>query len=115
MQGKVDEQQSNDIEAEFGYYPVEVNVETDDFSLLTLPGLAEKTNLINNHRNVINGWIYPGNQEVYNLNGGISTMPTSIWLTQNTLTKIKKYIFTRNSQFCCVVSVFFQRDKINNY
>lgn len=41
MQGKVDEQQSNDIEAEFGYYPVEVNVETDDFSLLTLPGLAE--------------------------------------------------------------------------
>ncbi len=58
MQGKVDEQQSNDIEAEFGYYPVEVNVETDDFSLLTLPGLAEKTNLINNHRNVINGWIY---------------------------------------------------------
>ena len=69
MQGKVDEQQSNDIEAEFGYYPVEVNVETDDFSLLTLPGLAEKTNLINNHRNVINGWIYPGNQEVYNLNG----------------------------------------------
>ncbi|HIC5589448.1 TPA: hypothetical protein ACW486_003632 [Salmonella enterica subsp. enterica serovar Infantis] len=77
MQGKVDEQQSNDIKAEFGYYPVEVNVETDDFSLLTLPGLAEKTNLINNHRNVINGWIYPGNQEVYNLNGGISTMPFS--------------------------------------
>lgn len=77
MQGKVDEQQSNDIEAEFGYYPVEVNVETDDFSLLTLPGLAEKTNLINNHRNVINGWIYQENQEVYNLNGGISTMPFS--------------------------------------
>ncbi|EGV7505274.1 hypothetical protein [Citrobacter freundii] len=77
MQGEVDEQQPNEIMSEFGYYPVEVNIETEQFSLLTLPGLAEKVERVNNDKNVVKGWIYPGNQEVYNLNGGITTMPYS--------------------------------------
>lgn len=41
MQGEVDEQQPNEIISEFGYYPVEVNIETEQFSLRTLPGLIE--------------------------------------------------------------------------
>lgn len=77
MQGEVDEQQPNEIMSEFGYYPVEVNIETEQFSLLTLPGLNEKVERVNNDKNVVKGWIYPGNQDVYNLNGGISTMPYS--------------------------------------
>ncbi|ELT2406425.1 hypothetical protein R7548_003132 [Salmonella enterica] len=77
MQGEVDEQQPNEIMSEFGYYPVEVNIETEQFSLLTLPGLIEKVERVNNHKNVVKGWIYPGNKEVYNLNGGITTMPYS--------------------------------------
>lgn len=77
MQGEVDEQQSNEIGTEFGYYPVEVNIETERFSLITLPGLTEKVERVSNDRNVVKGWIYPGNQEVYNFNGGISTMPFS--------------------------------------
>lgn len=77
MQGEVDEHHSNEIMSEFGYYPVEVNIETEQFSLLTLPGLIEKVERVNRDKNVIKGWIYPGNQEVYNLNGGISTMPYS--------------------------------------
>lgn len=31
MQGEVDEQQPNEIMSEFGYYPVEVNIETEQF------------------------------------------------------------------------------------
>ncbi|EBE9968886.1 hypothetical protein JMJ85_05730 [Salmonella enterica subsp. diarizonae] len=77
MQGEVDEQQPDGIGSEFGYYPVEVNIEAENFSLLTLPGLAEKVERVNNDKNVVNGWIYPGNQEVYNFNGGISIMPYS--------------------------------------
>lgn len=42
MQREVDAHQSNGIMSEFGYYPVEVNIETEQFSLLTLPGLNEK-------------------------------------------------------------------------
>ncbi|HGE9803985.1 TPA: hypothetical protein ACGBMW_001978 [Salmonella enterica subsp. enterica serovar Panama] len=56
MQGEVDEQQPNEIISEFGYYPVEVNIETEQFSLRTLPGLIEKVERINNDKNVVNGW-----------------------------------------------------------
>lgn len=77
MQGEVDEQQPNEIISEFGYYPVEVNIETEQFSLRTLPGLIEKVERINNDKNVVNGWIYPGNRKVYNLNGDTCTMPYS--------------------------------------
>ncbi|HBJ6775083.1 TPA: hypothetical protein LC362_000430 [Salmonella enterica subsp. enterica serovar Colindale] len=77
MQNEVDEYQSNEIMSEFGYYPVEVNIETEQFSLLTLPGLIEKVERVNNDKNVVKGWIYPGNQEVDDFNGGISTMPYS--------------------------------------
>ncbi|MGE1784039.1 hypothetical protein ACMFF8_23800 [Escherichia coli] len=42
MQGKVDEQQSNDIEAEFGYYPVEVNVKLMIFLYLLYPVWRKK-------------------------------------------------------------------------
>ena len=57
MQGEVDEQQPNEIISEFGYYPVEVNIETEQFSLRTLPGLIENVERINNDKNVVNGWI----------------------------------------------------------
>lgn len=50
MQGEVDEQQPNEIMSEFGYYPVEVNIETEQFSLLTLPGLNEKVERVNNDK-----------------------------------------------------------------
>lgn len=55
MQGEVDEQQPNEIMSEFGYYPVEVNIETEQFSLLTLPGLNEKVERVNNDKNVVKG------------------------------------------------------------
>lgn len=77
MQGEVEENQSNEIMSEFGYYPVEVNIETEHFSLLTLPNLIEKKERVNSNKNVVKGWIYPGPQEVHNFNGDISTMPFS--------------------------------------
>lgn len=77
MQGEVEENQSNEIMSEFGYYPVEVNIETEHFSLLTLPNLIEKKERVNSNKNVVKGWIYPGPQEVHNFNGDISTMPYS--------------------------------------
>ncbi|HCD6738100.1 TPA: hypothetical protein ACP4TZ_003025 [Klebsiella pneumoniae] len=77
MQGDVEEQQANEIKSEFGYYPVEVNIENEHFSLITLPGLIEKVERVNSDKNVVKGWIYPGNQEVFNFNGDISTMPYS--------------------------------------
>lgn len=77
MQNEVDEYQSNEIMSKFGYYPVKVNIETEQFSLLTLPGLAEKVERVNNDKNVVQGWIYPRNQEVDDFNGGKSTMPYS--------------------------------------
>lgn len=53
MQGEVDEQQPNEIISEFGYYPVEVNIETEQFSLRTLPGLIEKVERINNDKTLL--------------------------------------------------------------
>ncbi|EMM0831569.1 hypothetical protein RUW21_002250 [Enterobacter roggenkampii] len=75
MQGEVDEQQPNEIESEFGYYPVAVNIETEKFSLITLPNLNEKIEQVNNDKNVVKGWFYPGNLKLNNFNGGIATMP----------------------------------------
>ncbi len=46
MQGEVDEQQPNEIISEFGYYPVEVNIETEQFSLRTYPVLLRKWNVL---------------------------------------------------------------------
>lgn len=118
MQGEVDEQQPNEIISEFGYYPVEVNIETEQFSLRTLPGLIEKVERINNDKNVVNGWIYPGNREVYNLNGDSCTMPYSyrvFGMPKTHTLKLKKHILVRNSQLCCVVPLFFQGYKIDNH
>lgn len=53
MQGEVDEQQPNEIISEFGYYPVEVNIETEQFSLRTLPGLIENVERINNDKSLL--------------------------------------------------------------
>lgn len=64
------------VSAEFGYYPAPYDIETDGFSVRTLPAYANAVADIASDPNVVKDWIYPGYQQQRDLmSGEIHSMP----------------------------------------
>lgn len=64
------------VSAEFGYYPVFCNIETDRFSIRTLPEHERIAAVVSGDPNVLNGWIYPGAQQCREfMSGKVRSMP----------------------------------------
>ncbi|MDO2434996.1 hypothetical protein Q2T43_02115 [Aeromonas veronii] len=64
------------VSAEFGYYPVFCNIETDSFSIRTLPEHESIVAVVSGDPNVLNGWIYPGAQQYREfMSGKVCSMP----------------------------------------
>jgi hypothetical protein len=64
------------VSVKFGYYPEHCDVETDRFSVQTLPGHADSVANIASDPNVVKDWIYPGAQQQRDfMSGEISSMP----------------------------------------
>lgn len=75
MNQKKQVSQRNDFIAEFGYYPKPIEIETGAFSVKTLPNHKETVDSITSSPNVVNGWIYPGRQQVHIMGSGVRSMP----------------------------------------
>ncbi|MCF0265489.1 hypothetical protein KW868_13625 [Acinetobacter guillouiae] len=58
--------QTKGVFAEFGYYPKNIDIENDRFSIKALPNHADSVTLVTEDPNIFNNWIYPGNKENYN-------------------------------------------------
>lgn len=67
----------NCVSANFGYYPAQIDITTEHFSVSTLPTLIESINAVTNNFGMLKDWIYPGAQEVITLGAGVSKMPYS--------------------------------------
>lgn len=66
------------LSAEFGYYPVFCNIETDRFSIRTLPEHERIVAVVSEDPNVLKGWIYPGAQQYREfMSGKVRSMPYS--------------------------------------
>lgn len=63
MTGQTHSTPAGGISAEFGYYPIHCDIETDQFSLQTLSDHEVKVAAIIGDASVIQGWIYPGAQQ----------------------------------------------------
>lgn len=64
------------VSAEFGYYPVFCNIETDRFSIRTLPEYESIVAVVSGDSNVLKGWIYPGALQYREfMNGNVRSMP----------------------------------------
>ncbi|MFO3723807.1 hypothetical protein [Pseudomonas sp. HLMP] len=78
MSGKPQHSLISGISAEFGYYPIRWNLETENFSILTLPDHEETVSLTTEDANVIDGWLYPPSQKRLDFVSGIvRSMPYS--------------------------------------
>lgn len=67
--------QTHGFITEFGYYPRHLEIETESFSVKTLPDHKATVDSITNDKNVVKGWIYPGRQSVYIMGHGVRSMP----------------------------------------
>ncbi len=65
------------LKLEFGFYPYKLDIIQGPVTISTLADLAQKRKGIEEHPNVQNGWIYPGNAKTHRLEGGVSTEPYS--------------------------------------
>ncbi|BEE12589.1 hypothetical protein VAWG004_10920 [Aeromonas veronii] len=64
------------VSAEFGYYPVFCNIETDSFSIRTLPEHESIVAVVSGDPNVLNGWVYPGAHQYREfMSGKVCSMP----------------------------------------
>lgn len=63
------------ISAEFGYYPKNIEIENERFSIQTLPGLQDTVSKIMDDPNIHKDWIYPGVQRSIDFNGKTSFLP----------------------------------------
>lgn len=70
--------QSTGVSAKFGYYPKNIDIVTDRFSVKTLPNLQEIVTSVSQDPNVHNGWIYPGTQENIDSSGLITLRPYNV-------------------------------------
>ncbi|MFJ9992595.1 hypothetical protein ACIQSO_17845 [Pseudomonas putida] len=78
MPGKPQHSLISGISAEFGYYPILWNLETEKFSILTLPDHEEIVSLTTEDTSVIDGWLYPGSHKRLDFASGIvRSMPYS--------------------------------------
>jgi len=58
--------QTKGVFAEFGYYPKNIDIENERFSVETLPDYADAVTRVTEDPNILNDWIYPGNKKNYN-------------------------------------------------
>ncbi|MNQ88108.1 hypothetical protein D3C85_1033610 [compost metagenome] len=67
---------SCEVSAEFGYYPVFCNIETDRFSIRTLPEHERIVAAVSGDPNALKGWIYPRVEEhIEYMSGKVRSMP----------------------------------------
>ncbi|HCE6930713.1 TPA: hypothetical protein N0H29_002633 [Pseudomonas aeruginosa] len=66
------------IATEFGFYPICCDIESEQFSIRTLPNHEETVSSIVEDANVIDGWLYPGPQKRLNfVSSTLRSMPYS--------------------------------------
>lgn len=64
------------VSAEFGYYPATYNINTERFSIQTLPSFASDVIRVKNDPNVYKDWIYPGASVLQDfMSGEIRSLP----------------------------------------
>lgn len=63
------------LKLEFGFYPDDLNLTQGPVTISTLTDLTKKREGIEEHPNVQNRWIYPGNAQSHCLEGGVSIEP----------------------------------------
>lgn len=63
------------ISEEFGYYPKNILIDNERFSIQTLPGLQDTVTEIMDDPNIHKDWIYPGVQRNIDFNGKTSFLP----------------------------------------
>lgn len=61
---------SKGVSREFGYYPISWEVETDQFSIRTLPDHSQLVELLNRNTGILRNWIYPGPAVMHDLMTG---------------------------------------------
>ncbi|MEI4977881.1 hypothetical protein U1499_05160 [Aeromonas caviae] len=67
------------LSAEFGYYPEFCDIETDRFSIRTLPEHERIVAFVSGDPNVLKGWIYPGAQQYREfMSGHVRSMPYNV-------------------------------------
>jgi len=64
--------------AEFGYYPIQCDVEKDQFSIRTLSGHSDKIANILNDLNVVGDWVYPEAHKCLDFDGNVKRLPSPI-------------------------------------
>ena len=78
MTGQPHQASTGGISAELGYYPIHCDMETNQFSILTLSGHEAKVAAIIGDVNVIKDWLYPGAQQQRDImSGHIRSLPYS--------------------------------------
>lgn len=69
-------QVTNGETTEFGYYPIACNIDTERFSIQTLPNFQESIDRVKNDPAVYKDWIYPGAAQKHNfISGEIHSLP----------------------------------------
>lgn len=78
MTGQPHQASTGGIFVEFGYYPIHCDMETDQFSILTLSGHEARVTTIIGDASVIKDWLYPGAQQHLDFtSGNLRSMPYS--------------------------------------
>jgi hypothetical protein len=78
MTGQPHRASTGGISAEFGYYPIHCNMETDQFSIQTLSDHEAKVAAIIGDVSVIKDWLYPGAQQQRDMmSGNLRSLPYS--------------------------------------
>lgn len=66
------------VSAEFGYYPATCDIESEQFSIQTLPDHRQTVSSVVEDENVIEDWLYPGPQtRLHFVSGIVRSMPYS--------------------------------------